>query len=57
MLGTQVPWIASYVTAEKTSCIYLAKDEGDIHKHAELSGSPANRITEVRTTIDPATAG
>ncbi len=56
-LGPQVQWIESYVAADKTFCIYLAKDEGAIKKHAELSGFPANRITEVRTMIDPTTAG
>jgi hypothetical protein len=56
-LGPQVQWIESFVTADKTFCIYLAKDEGAIRKHAELSGFPANRITEVRTMMDPTTAG
>lgn len=56
-LGPQVQWIESFVTADKTFCIYLAKDEGAIRKHAELSGFPANRITEVKTMIDPTTAG
>jgi len=27
-----------------------------IRKHSEISGFPANRITEVRKTIDPTTA-
>lgn len=56
-LGPQVQWIESYVAADKTFCIYLAKDEVAIRKHAELSGFPANRITEVKTMIDPTTAG
>jgi Protein of unknown function (DUF4242) len=56
-LGTQVQWIESFVAADKTFCIYLAENEGAIHKHAELSGFPANRITKVQTMIDPTTAG
>ncbi|MBC8035703.1 MAG: DUF4242 domain-containing protein [Rhizobiales bacterium] len=56
-LGPQVQWIESYVAADKTFCIYLARDESAIQKHAELSGFPANRITEVRAMIDPTTAG
>jgi hypothetical protein len=45
------------VTADKTFCHYLAEDEGVIKKHAELSGFPANRITQVQAMIDPTTAG
>jgi site-specific DNA-cytosine methylase len=46
----------SYVTADKTFCIYLAEDEAVIREHARLSGFPANVITEVKAVIDPATA-
>lgn len=52
-----VQWQHSYVTGDKTFCIYLAENEGAIHKHAELSGFPANTITEVSSIIDPTTAG
>ncbi|MBF9059368.1 DUF4242 domain-containing protein [Rhodobacterales bacterium HKCCSP123] len=55
-LAPRVQWIQSYVTAEKTFCIYLAEDEDAIRKHAELSGFPANTITEVVRVIDPTTA-
>ena len=51
-----VQWQHSYVTGDKTFCIYLAENEDAIHKHAELSGFPATRITEVTTIIDPTTA-
>jgi hypothetical protein len=56
-LGPQVQWIESYVAADKTFCIYLAENEEAIRKHSKLSGFPANKITEVRTMIDPTTAG
>ena len=55
-LAPDVQWIHSYVAGDKTFCIYMAKDEAVIRKHAEISGFPANRITEVRTVIDPMTA-
>lgn len=55
-LAPNVQWVESYVAADKTFCVYLATDEGVIRRHAELSGFPANRITEVRKTIDPTTA-
>ena len=54
-LFPKVQWQHSYVTAEKTFCIYIAEDEGAIQKHAELSGFPANIITEITGMIDPAT--
>jgi hypothetical protein len=37
-------------------CVYLAKDEAIIQRHAELSGFPATRVTEVDQTFDPTTA-
>ncbi|MBO9447274.1 DUF4242 domain-containing protein [Ruegeria sp. R14_0] len=52
-----VQWEHSYVAGDKTFCIYLAENEDAIQKHAELSGFPANVITEVTTIIDPTTAG
>lgn len=54
-LGPDIQWQESYVTGDKTFCIYLAKDEAIIRKHAELSGFPATKVTEVRKMIDPTT--
>ncbi|HWA90923.1 MAG TPA: DUF4242 domain-containing protein [Rhizomicrobium sp.] len=54
-LGPDIQWQESYVAADKTFCVYLAKDEAIIKKHAEMSGFPATRITEVRKMIDPTT--
>ena len=56
-LGPDIQWVESYVADDKTFCIYLAKDEGIIRKHAEISGFPATKITEVKRMIDPTTAG
>jgi hypothetical protein len=55
-LAPKVQWVQSYVAADKTFCVYLAEDEAVIRRHAELSGFPASRITEVSKTIDPTTA-
>jgi len=55
-LAPRVQWQQSYVTADRTYCIYLAEDEAAIRAHAELSGFPASRITEVTGVIDPSTA-
>ena len=54
-LGPDIQWVESYVAADKTFCVYLAKDEGIIKKHAEISGFPATKITEIRKIIDPTT--
>ena len=54
-LGPDIQWQESYVAADKTFCVYLAKDEAIIKKHAEMSGFPATKITEVRKMIDPTT--
>ena len=56
-LGPDVQWITSFVSEDKTFCVYLAKDEEIIKKHAEISGFPANKITELSGSIDPTTAG
>lgn len=55
-LGPDIQWVESFVAADKTFCVYLARDEAIIQKHAELSGFPASKITEVRKMIDPTTA-
>lgn len=52
----KIQWLESYVADDKTFCVYLAKDQAAIKKHAELSGFPASKITEVRAVIDPSTA-
>jgi hypothetical protein len=38
-----IQWVHSYVTADKTFCVYLPSDEGAIKRHAELSGFPPTR--------------
>ena len=55
-LGPSIQWVHSYVTDDKIYCVYQAKDESLIRRHAELGGFPANRIVRVRTVIDPSTA-
>ena len=54
-LSPDIQWQESYVADGKTFCVYLARDEAIIQRHAELSGFPATRITEIRRTIDPTT--
>ncbi|MGZ3813915.1 MAG: DUF4242 domain-containing protein [Mucilaginibacter sp.] len=55
-MGPQIEWIQSYVTGNKIFCVYKAENEDLIREHAKEGGFPANVITEIATTISPATA-
>jgi hypothetical protein len=55
-LGTAIQWQHSYRAQNKLVCVYLATNESLIRQHAELSGFPANAISEVDRIIDPTTA-
>jgi hypothetical protein len=55
-LGPRIQWLQSYVTGDKIYCVYIAPDEATVRKHAQMGGFPANRVSEVRTVIDPTTA-
>jgi cell division inhibitor SulA len=55
-LGPQIQWLHSYVTADKIYCVYIAPNESMVREHAQQGGFPANRISEIRTVIDPTTA-
>ena len=55
-LGPQIQWVHSYVTDNKIYCIYRAPNEEMIREHAQRGGFPANKISQVRSTIDPTTA-
>ena len=54
-IGPDIQWQESFVAADKTFCVYLAKDEATIRRHAQISGFPATKITEVKKMIDPTT--
>lgn len=54
--GGGIEWLESYITGDKVYCVYLARDEDIIRKHAEKGGFPANRIVEVRRMMDPTSA-
>ena len=55
-LGPQIQWLQSYVTGDKIYCVYIAPNEELIQEHASQGGFPANRISEIKTIIDPTTA-
>jgi hypothetical protein len=55
-LGPQIQWEHSYVTDDKIYCVYNAPNEEMVREHANQGGFPANRISQVRSLIDPTTA-
>jgi hypothetical protein len=55
-LGPTIQWLHSYVTADKIYCVYIAPDEKMVREHAQQGGFPANRVSEVKSVIDPTTA-
>jgi Nickel responsive protein SCO4226-like len=55
-LGPQIQWVESFVTGDKVYCVYIAANEDLIREHAQQGGFPANRISEIKTVIDPTTA-
>ena len=55
-MGPQIQWVHSYVTDDKIYCVYVAQNEEQVREHARQGGFPANRISEVKSVIDPTTA-
>ncbi|MDT7603451.1 MAG: hypothetical protein QOF61_1448 [Acidobacteriota bacterium] len=55
-MGPQIQWQQSYVTGDKVYCVYIAPNEELIREHAAQGGFPANRISEIKSMIDPTTA-
>src|SRR6266536_2684143 len=52
-LGPQIQWLHSYVTENKVYCVYIAPNEEMVREHAQQGGFPANRISEIRSMINP----
>lgn len=55
-LGPSIQWVESYVTDDKVYCVYIAPNEALVREHARQGGFPANKVSEVKTVIDPTTA-
>jgi hypothetical protein len=55
-LGPQIQWVESFVTDDKIYCVYIAPSEQMVREHARQGGFPANRVSEVKSVIDPTTA-
>jgi hypothetical protein len=55
-MGPRIQWVQSYVTGDKIYCVYIAPDEAAVREHAERGDFPANRVSQITSVIDPATA-
>lgn len=55
-MGPRIQWLHSYVTGDKVYCVYIAPDEAMVREHAAQGGFPANRVSEIKSVIDPTTA-
>ena len=55
-MGPRVQWLESFVTDDKVYCIYIAPNEAAVREHAEQGEFPANRISSIKSVIDPTTA-
>lgn len=56
MLGPDIRWLTSYVTTDKTYCVYVAPDADILLEHARCLGIPADRISPVTAVLDPSSA-
>jgi len=54
-MAPQAQWIHSFVTDDKTCCLYLAGNAETIREHARRGGRPADHVALVRALIDPRT--
>ena len=55
-LGPEIQWVETYVAGNNLYCVYVAPDEEMIREHGRLGGFPVNKVSEVKTMIDPTTA-
>lgn len=55
-MGPQIQWVQSYVTDDKIYCVYIAPNAEMVREHAKQGGFPANRVSAVKTMIDPTTS-
>ena len=55
-MGPRIPWIHSYVSENRITCVYKAENEELVRQHAKKGGFPVTSITQVGTIISPATA-
>lgn len=48
-----IEWVESYITENKMYCVYLAKDAAVLQDYVGASGFPADKVNEIKSTLDP----
>jgi hypothetical protein len=51
-----IEWLYSYVTENKTYCVYLAPDEEVLRQRSQAAGFPVARVSEVTSMLEPPAA-
>jgi len=55
-MGPEIQWVQSYVTDDTIYCVYVAASAEAVREHARQGGFPADKVSQVRSVIDPTTA-
>ncbi|MFQ5925579.1 MAG: DUF4242 domain-containing protein, partial [Dehalococcoidia bacterium] len=55
-MGPRIQWVESYVTDDKVYCVYIAPNEEMVREHGRQGGFPVNRVSEIKSVINPTTA-
>jgi hypothetical protein len=55
-MGPTIQWVHSYVVGDQIFCVYRAPNEEMVREHARQGGFPADRVSQIKTIIDPTTA-
>jgi hypothetical protein len=55
-IGPDIQWVHSYISEDRTHCVYIADSKELIHEHAEKSKFPVTNIFEVGYILEPISA-
>jgi hypothetical protein len=55
-IGTDIQWVHSYVSENRTHCVYVAGNEELIYEHAEKREFPVKKIYPVSYILEPVSA-
>ena len=49
-------WVETFVTDNKLYCVHIAPDKETVLEHAREGGFPADKVSEVKSMMDPTTS-
>jgi hypothetical protein len=50
--GSSVQWLYSFVSDDKTYCVYLAPDADVLRQCSEMAGMPVTRVSRITSMLD-----